>query len=578
MISKHRFDFGSTAQNLAGSARLDWPPVSDISGRTARIVACIVIACALALSLHRLRCGVDLEDEATYVSIPMRFLSGDRPFVDETNPVQSASLLTTPFIGAFVAVSGGTEGVMLFTRSLYFVVTLGVAALVARALRKYVEGPTRWLLALPVVLMMPGLPNLSYHTIGSLGFTAGVFAVVLAATRERRREWLFVAGVAHGMSVVAYQGYAPGIVLFLVCAAIWIFPDRRARDLAAWVVGLLIVLVPVAPFFLAMDPEVIERMLKHAASDVGFDRKIMRLLRGNLLILEHPWLLAGVLGAAYVCVRRRIGWLACVLVASLPLIAYAPRESNSATCYTTVLACLAPFLYAMAPDPSKARPLLLGVWLPSFVCGIGIGLTSSMYVASEGHAQIPAAIVSGVYVVWIVREMSPAHWRSFELSWPVVVIGAFVIHQRHPYDDDQLSLLDHPIESGPWRGIRTTAQKAEFMAAIQSDLRTFEGEGRSVLFHPHFPAGYLMTTMRTAPKSVWSGSCLQPSGREACAEDIERVLASPHGERLVAFDMHIWFRTTRDVRPIERTPARQVLEREMTEAIQTPTYTVFWKP
>ena len=107
-----------------------------------------IAAAAIAALVARLPYGVNLTDEAFYVALPYRFWLGDRPFVDEVLVFQTAALMTEPLVAAFLALRGGTDGLMGFARWAYLGFSLAIAALVAVALARIV----RWQYALPVVI------------------------------------------------------------------------------------------------------------------------------------------------------------------------------------------------------------------------------------------------------------------------------------------------------------------------------------------------------------------------------------------------------------------------------------------
>ena len=68
---------------------------------------------------YRIGLGFDPQDEGFAVVVPWRWALGDRPFVDEMNLMQTAGFLTYPFVKAYVWVTGGSEGIVLYLRQLY---------------------------------------------------------------------------------------------------------------------------------------------------------------------------------------------------------------------------------------------------------------------------------------------------------------------------------------------------------------------------------------------------------------------------------------------------------------------------
>jgi hypothetical protein len=543
----------------------------------ARLTPWLVLALALVFSVERLRSGIDLEDEATHIAIPYRFVLGDRPFVDEINPIQSAGFITRPLIWAWVHATGGADGIVLFTRVAYLLACAGVACIAFRFARRHVDGGLAPLCVAPIVVQMPGIVNLDYHTIGSLGFTAGVFAVAHGLRGERRRGWIFLGGVLHALATIAIQVYFAAALIFAIAAVLWLSRERKPRSLAPYVAGGLVTALVFAPAFLDLGRETIEYALEHTSRTGSGFPKARFFLRNQLRLIPNP--IGSGIALAVLLVASRRGWRIPALLAwlSLPVLAFQDRGEISANVFVTVTAMLAPFLYLALRDRAPARPLFLGIWLPSFLAGLVLAWFSSVHLLSEGYPQLPASIASTLIALRLVREIWPRHAFWPAIAWTTVVIASFVWFQRQPYNDDPLDRLDTTVVDGPWRGIRTTRAKAEFMAAIQSDVRSFATPTTRVLFFQHFPAGYLMSAMRPAASSVWAITC-QPEPWQMCANELDSHLDRLAGTDLVVFEVKQTFHRENRIDTLGRGPAHAVLECRMRAVIDTPDYAVFEWP
>ena len=88
--------------------------------KPARVLPVLVVLAVALATFLRLHYGIDFSDESYYVAMARRFALGDRPLIDEFSPHQSAALLPALLVwlrGRFVP---GTEGLVLYTRLLYF--------------------------------------------------------------------------------------------------------------------------------------------------------------------------------------------------------------------------------------------------------------------------------------------------------------------------------------------------------------------------------------------------------------------------------------------------------------------------
>src|SRR6185312_115254 len=89
--------------------------------------------------VYSLYFGVTPTDEPFYISLPYRFILGDRPFIDEYNVVQSAGLFLLPFVKLYLYMKGSTEGIILFVRYLNFAFFSILTYLTYFAFKKYIS-------------------------------------------------------------------------------------------------------------------------------------------------------------------------------------------------------------------------------------------------------------------------------------------------------------------------------------------------------------------------------------------------------------------------------------------------------
>src|SRR6266850_2304299 len=85
-----------------------------------RVVAILVVAVVALATFVRLHFGIDFSDESYYIAMARRFALGDRPLIDELSPHQSAALLPALLVWLRARFVPGTEGLVLYTRLLYF--------------------------------------------------------------------------------------------------------------------------------------------------------------------------------------------------------------------------------------------------------------------------------------------------------------------------------------------------------------------------------------------------------------------------------------------------------------------------
>ena len=120
--------------------------------------------------------GVDFTDESLYVALPYRFILGDKPFADELSTTQTAGIIIKPALQLFCQIMGSSDGIVLFTRGLHYLLSVIVAALTYFIIRPYLKTSEALLTSLLPVMFIPfNIQSLSYNTLASLLLQACLF-------------------------------------------------------------------------------------------------------------------------------------------------------------------------------------------------------------------------------------------------------------------------------------------------------------------------------------------------------------------------------------------------------------------
>src|SRR5262245_4910452 len=101
--------------------------------------AYVIFGLCFIAAFVRLHFGVDFTDEGLYVAIPWAFVRGAEPFLNEKTHTQLASLLLVPLVRFAYGKSSYPEGIVLFVRYLFFLMSAAQSAVVYFACR-YLDG------------------------------------------------------------------------------------------------------------------------------------------------------------------------------------------------------------------------------------------------------------------------------------------------------------------------------------------------------------------------------------------------------------------------------------------------------
>ncbi len=100
------------------------------------ILCYAILSIALAFLVIRCFFGFDPTDESFYYTIPLRFLKGDCPIIDEWNASQFYSILLCPIVWLFTVVTGSTQGIILYGRLVYCLISLILSIGIFHSFRK----------------------------------------------------------------------------------------------------------------------------------------------------------------------------------------------------------------------------------------------------------------------------------------------------------------------------------------------------------------------------------------------------------------------------------------------------------
>lgn len=511
--------------------------------------ALVSAAAAIVFTWQRLFVGLDLQDESFYIVVPWRWALGDTPFVNEQNLAQVSSLLEYPLIKLFGIVRDyDVTGLVLYTRHLYLLMMLGVAAAVFLILRRVV----RWELALPVVSVYVAYifwetPQLSYNTMGAAFLTLGAALGLWVVLEGRGRVWALASGAAYGLAIVAYP-----TLLFIVpfCAVFLAFAlGRRAvgmvadlafahppdpegpptghpawRALSFWVLGGVAVLAPVSLLILSFGLKNLQRCwaftmeVARSLDQLGGAAKAYEVAQGFWRFYwSRPYLIVAAL--LIFIVYRRWPMPGRVLLATLPLALWlaGQRSMLDAAGFVLVYAALAPYLFLFVPRAKReaGAKLLLWVWAPAMIAGAMTAFTSAGGYLSAPVGFTPALLASGVFLAWSLeavtvsgtaaaRSPSRAHLPWLALAVLVAVVGVTVVFQFQfqqrevPYRE-----LTSRVDAGPWWGIKVTPERRRLLDSFASDLRVQSRPHDALLVFYQACGYYLFWRGSIAANSYW---------------------------------------------------------------------------
>lgn len=484
------------------------------------VLAVLAAVAVLAVTAYRLRLSLNFTDEAFYLVLPLRFLRGDRMFVDELNYLQFWTVLTIPIVWLWTKIVGLT-GLVLFMRFVYLAFECVVAGSAFMMLRRIIEWPYALVAVLTIPAFIPwGVPSLSYNTLGVGLLALGLVAGCLSVLRDDRRL-LFASGLAHGLAIVAYP------TLFLVVFAYAVIICVRRRDawfrlLSLYVGGLAIIGVPTVVALLIIGPgNLLEafRFSTALGTQGGGLAKIARIASqalGSLIHARRLGALVLILAAARFFKHPAARWVSCVVLLMLPFqLPSITGFDNVAFSMGTIAywGVLVLVVYGVSRPEEHDRMVFWHLAVPSLVAGLAYVYSSNNGLLNAGYGLAPAAVATTYFAMRYVQRAGSESgirdpWPGVVAMVPALLLTGFVMQTqfRWFYNDASLADLTHHIRTGAYAGLITGAENAGVLEQMQADLGRFSRPGDRVLFFDGFPGGYLLSGLPAATDTVWLAS------------------------------------------------------------------------
>ncbi len=505
-----------------------------------RVFCALLCAFLLAAAWHRCSFGLDVTDEAFWVAEPWLILRGAVPFADLWSQTPATGLLIAPVEQLYLTLNGGAEGLALFlmrTAVLFrFAVCAGIWALLRRRIGDTGAG---CFAAALFCCDLSRTRGLNYNVL-SLALLALAGALAFAALRdggEGRRGALkpMLAAAVMALCTLAHVTQAVNCVVFLL---LFLFLPRKAAErrrcfLSYGGIGLGAALLTAGGLELAGRGRlfsgirlILERNNYFRIGKLALGTQAVRtlnILKTRLL----PWslafsilLLLSLVLSLLLIRRRKILLRRCLALALLgagcvvmiaALIRGAGRDQPTAALFFT-----APLMLAAVERERRRDALLLFLcfWVPCFFSWLMIALASHTaadyryYTLTAGALlYVPMGCLAlGVTPVRPEEAQPRSAWAFAPAPFLLAALSAaclLKISYSNVYRDSPIRQLDYRVETGIFRGIRTTRENGEAVTRLEETLREKTAGAESLLICDLFPMGYLMSGAPPCTPTTW---------------------------------------------------------------------------
>lgn len=475
----------------------------------------ILSLCAVCLII-RAFFGFCSSDEPFYISTAKRLFEGDLIFVHDWFPTQLSSLILLPFYAAFVTISGGTSGIILYFRILYVVITLLLSFITFQIIKK--RSGTAAGLAMALFMLFYAhlsIAALSYYT---MSFEFFVFAMILFM--EQGKICQTAGGFFLALSVLALPSLCIGVILLWLTLLVFSFKKKDLRSLLifsalgmAAALGLFVLYLYVS----GNSVENLFRFLPYVLSDDEHQTSLVAPFKkffNSVTDVYGPlWYLSFVLSALGLVAARFKKLIPWIFAADFVLFLYFCFLSFGHTGYmNTALALFAAPLFFMCEK--KDIKTFVSLFLGGLIVSMTYSYSSNgeLYVLSIGHGIACAAGILFIFDFYGEHDDLVRPALIFALSFFLMQTAA--LRFINVYRDAPLTGLDTRITEGPALGLLTTDEHHDTYMSVLDDINRYSENDGYVLFSKLLPWGYLASEKRVAAPSTWRN----PVGSERLSE------------------------------------------------------------
>lgn len=197
----------------------------------------VLLFCSFVFAVAQCFYSPVSNDEAFYLTIPQRLLSGDALLVDEWHLSQLSSVLLLPIVFLYKLIVPTQQGVILAFRFIYLFLHTVIAIFLYIKLRKYGVGAIfasiAYFLYTPVFI-----PALSYNTMG-LGALVVVCALAVDYDKTKHPNSVAVViGAGFSCAILCSPFLVLGYVLYTIAVIIIKFVNKTEEKISAKVISV----------------------------------------------------------------------------------------------------------------------------------------------------------------------------------------------------------------------------------------------------------------------------------------------------------------------------------------------------
>lgn len=456
-----------------------------------------LMAAILAIYLWKIDLGMAYCDETFYLSIPFRMAKGDCLIVDEWHVSQLWSFLIYPIMEGYLALHPNTEGMVLTFRYIFLFWNMFVTC-IAYILLKKRFGRLAAVSCAAYALFVPfGIMALSYNSLGlSIAF---LLAVINLEVSENKWKHI-VSGILTAGLVLCN----PFTICIYLLYTIYLLRKKHWRNFVYLHIGILVLFIPfLMHIFTRASLTELRLNLPNALSDELHPGKtIITFLKPiGAFVLRDYVLYTVAFCAVSVAVllnkkRKKVLGIGLIFITMLTVIwlaVFATQELGA----NAVMLPLTPLgiVLFLTKEKKDWRLFCSGLLFP-VLYALCMNLSSDQGMNVISNACTVSSCIS-ILIIYEWLEENSIDRRELVIILAFIFIGQIgseaYIAFNHVFLEEQISMLNCEIGTGPLKGIRTTQENKETYERMVRDILELKiSKDEHILFYRREPVGYLI--------------------------------------------------------------------------------------
>ena len=494
-------------------------------------------------------------DETFYFSTTYRFYQGDSIFLHDWFPTQLSSIILLPIFTLFVKITGSTDGVILFFRQLFVIVSL----INAICLFNMLKNRTKELIALLCSLCLLFYTHLNIATLSYYTISVQCYLMAMVCTyyyySNKKKRYLVISGILFAISVLALPTMAAAYVLVVILGLILVLIVKKLRadnsfrkfidslelvtifkyTLAGIMIPAIIFFIflltnvsikdfiAAIPYVLSDEEHVTDLIYPFKKFFIGINEVYgYTAYAGYLLILVsfiiHPFKLASnkqlkmylfladvlLFIDYFICSINHTGYIqTAILLFALPLFFLNKNRDR----HLFFLFFASGLIFSMVFSYSSNGYLYI-LSMGHFIAPIGGILTIYDFAVDALNNQHRDIITQSGTSTCIQRNFGTICYITCIAFLLVGTVQTMTLRLNNIYRDAPLLQLDSKIEKGPAKGLYTTNKHMTQYNEIYDTITRYctsqsLGHEGNIFITKLLPFGYMCTDLRCASPTSW---------------------------------------------------------------------------